>query len=359
MSTDSKKIVHIVHNDKFTAGYINFMKLYYADYENAFIVNNKISNILSDEKDVFIINNHLFHLPQNIKNKLNEADLVVFSGFFNIKLILSLMKCGSNIINKTVVQFWGGDFYHFKGKSKNLKTIIKNFLKRNFLKKCKGFVFLINGEYEKFVELTGIEKKHFIAPMPNDPMVKIDYSVYRQNDRDAVINILVGNSGTKTNCHIDAFEMLKKYSNDDIKIFCPLSYGDKEYIEYVIGRGKEIFGEKFVPVTNFMNLEKYVKFLSTMQICLFNNDRQQGMGNINGSLGLGKKVYMRTDTSMYEYYLKKGYKIFPCEEIQNVDLNSFIFLDKNIQNNNIRLFDEMIANEYIDAKAKWDDVLSL
>lgn len=47
----------------------------------------------------------------------------------------------------------------------------------------------------------------------------------------------------------------------------------------VIIKGKELFGEKFIPLTEFMTFEKYLEFLGSIDIAIFAHKRQQAMGN--------------------------------------------------------------------------------
>src|SRR5690606_28770612 len=47
-------------------------------------------------------------------------------------------------------------------------------------------------------------------------------------DRGSV-NILVGNSADPTNNHIDSLQKLLSFKDHDLKIYAPLSYGDKSH----------------------------------------------------------------------------------------------------------------------------------
>jgi len=52
------------------------------------------------------------------------------------------------------------------------------------------------------------------------------------NDGDKLqdnYNILLGNSATYTNNHLDCFEVISKIDLNNRKIICPLNYGDKEH----------------------------------------------------------------------------------------------------------------------------------
>ncbi|WP_083234102.1 TDP-N-acetylfucosamine:lipid II N-acetylfucosaminyltransferase [Candidatus Marithrix sp. Canyon 246] len=75
-------------------------------------------------------------------------------------------------------------------------------------------------------------------------------------------------------------------------MFVPLSYGDPKgvYIKEVISTGTKIFGDKFIPMTEFMDFDKYLNFLGSINITIFNHNRQQAMGNTITLLGFGKKV---------------------------------------------------------------------
>ncbi len=118
------------------------------------------------------------------------------------------------------------------------------------------------------------------------------------------------------NNHIEVLEKLKIYKNEDIKIFVPLSYGDNNYAKEVILKGKNIFGDKFISITELMPLEKYLEFLSQIDIAIFNSNIQIAMGNIITLLGLGKKVYMRNDITPWELFRDIDIKVFDVDNIQ-------------------------------------------
>lgn len=73
-----------------------------------------------------------------------------------------------------------------------------------------------------------------------------------------------------------------------------------------------------------MDYEKYVELLSTCNVGIYYNDRQQGMGNINTLLRLGKKVYLRKGTSMWNNYKKNNFILFDVDELNNIYYNNLI-----------------------------------
>ncbi len=70
-------------------------------------------------------------------------------------------------------------------------------------------------------------------------------------------NIMVGNSATATNNHVEIFRALAKLDLDERRIIVPLSYIDPDYRDAIILYGNELFGERFQPIVDFMPLDKY------------------------------------------------------------------------------------------------------
>lgn len=339
------KIVHFISRDKFTSGYINFMKLKMADYKHSFIISsNGFPLSLIDEEAVYYIDDFKKIRSQiNIINELLTCDLLIVSGVWS-DARQALNRLPKHILKKTYLHFWGGDFY-FLAENKSITHIrwhIRKLLYQLCWYRSAGLIFLIDGEYEKYMELGGVKKPHYIAPMPGDPCKEVRLANYRQKQgkEKETVKIIVGNSATETNCHIEVFELLKKFSQEKIEVFVPLSYGDiGKYQDNVLQKGNELLGSAFHPIMDFMEKEKYTELLAAMDIAVFNNNRQQAMGNINMLLGLGVKVFLRDDTTMWKRFLDDGYTVYPINTIEDMDLTEFFeFSEENRKRN------EMIAD---------------
>lgn len=114
-------------------------------------------------------------------------------------------------------------------------------------------------------------------------------------------NILVGNSATCENNHLEAFQILKGTLRPEQRIICPLSYGNAEYGRIVIERGRAFFGEQFVPLTGFMPIEEYVDILRSCSTAVMNHVRQQALGNIIIMLYLGAKLFLRSECPTFKF----------------------------------------------------------
>lgn len=335
MQKEKAKILHIIVNDKFTLSYINFMNKCLSEYMHTFLVPRKgffdFSEIEDERlvgRDNIIIYSHNFQLFFDcVKyDNHNNFDKIIISGFFGIEHVVCFFP--KSIFDKLYIQYWGGDFYVLRNKQPfyKIKDRIILSLKKGIIKKSKAAIFLIEGDADKFREITQISKrKTFIAEMPCDPLDIFPFKEYRKREKNDCIRIVVGNSATEENRHLYALNCLKKYANENIEIFCPLSYGDLEYGKKIALVGKKIFGNKFFPIFDWMNKNDYFVFLSTCDVGVFANDRQQALGNISALLCLGGKVFLNKNTPMYQYFCQKGIKCYDIDMISNLDLEEFIF----------------------------------
>lgn len=359
----TKKIVHILSNDKFTTGYVNFMKEHMSQYRHIFIISGKAwENEFIDGEDIYYVKKYFAILINpKIRSMLRQASQIIVSGVFNSHVAVAFL--GKKELKKTFLHFWGGDFYCLREQADRLKAIIKNELKLYCCKKCAGLIFLIDGEYDKFFEITHIAAEHYVAPVPRNTNRTLQFAEYREDENATdiktrtSINVLVGNSATETNHHLEVFEMLKKFVPGKIEVFVPLSYGEEAYRDMILREGRQILGEAFHPITEYMKYEDYVAFLARMDVGVFNNDRQQGMGNISIMLALGKKVYARDDTSMWKRYVSEGKSIYPISAIRETDFEAFAFFDENEKKKN-----EMLEDSFDLVKAtkeKWSIIFDI
>lgn len=143
-------------------------------------------------------------------------------------------------------------------------------------------------------------------------------------------------------------------------IICPLSYAHESNPEYkamVINKGKELFGEKFIPLTEFMPFEKYLEILDKVDIAIFNHKRQQALGNITTLLGLGKKVYIREEITTWQFCKDHDLKVYSA----NVNYDDlFEEMDEGIRQKNIENVKSKFSEEKLveDLKQIFDEELN-
>lgn len=351
---DEQHIVHIISGDKFTVGYIKFMEIYFEKYRKTFISfrgNPAFDDkCLTQDKNVIILDKVAsIVFDDKIVHLLNSADKIIVSC---VSIQNHLVRLGHPILKKCYLQFWGGDFYGYRNiRIRDIRTFKRKVYDepnlRKCIKNCAGVINLIHGDWVEFQKLFPYDVKHFVAPVPEDVESQIDYTRYSQQKKmDSTYRILIGNSATDTNNHAEVFGLLKKFIGQNIKLIVPLSYGNRQYRNKIIKIGNSIFGDKFVPIIEYMDKTDYVELLSKCDIAIFNNNRQQALGNINIMLSLGKKVYIREDTAMWDYFKTAQITVYNIADIGSATFMEFITANEDDQADNMKKMAKVRSKEY-------------
>lgn len=128
--------------------------------------------------------------------------------------------------------------------------------------------------------------------------------------------VLAGNSTDPHNNHKDLF---KKIAISDLKpagVYSILSYGMfKEYTSEVITEGFSLFGSKFVPMTEYLELPEYIKFLDSIDFAVFNHERQEAMGVTIQLLSLAKPIFFNSKSPAYKSFKRRGFVVYSIEDL--------------------------------------------
>lgn len=312
--------------DKFNVPFIDFIKEHFdtKNHKFIFLQKAKYEHGMTKDHDVVWIDkkSKVFQLAK----ELYTADKIIIHGLWSGQFI-KLLFVQPWLLKKCYWVMWGGDFYFPEKQGR---------LKKQAIKRMGHFITYIKGDYELAKKWYGANGKYHECFMYPSNLYK-EYDI--KPKEHTTINIQLGNSADPSNNHIEILEKLKVYKDKNIQIFTPLSYGIQEYAKEVIAKGKELFGDKFVALTDFLPFEKYLEFLGSIDIAIFAHKRQQAMGNIITLLGLGKKVYMRSDITPWQLFNDIGVKVFDVDDIQ-ID-----FLDEQTKIKNIRKVKEYFSQE--------------
>ncbi len=324
---EMNKIVCFISRDKFTDGFISFFEKYFEKkYEFVFF---------TIKDDNFPLSKHVFPIYEIVKfmdlfttnayRYVEEADVFIVSGLFIH--INRGYKFNQNILDKLWIDFWGGDYTCFRKRYiwRNPLAYIRICRRMQLIRKCRGWILEMKEDYAEIKKHSGVDKLALVAPIlsPRDVEEKQLY-VTKIRKPDDTVNILLGNSAAPENCHIKILKELSHLKTENIKIVCPLSYGgNKNYVRKVIRIAKKLYGDKFYPLLTFLPKEEYFKLFQDIDVAIFNNNRQQGMGNIEEMLRQGKKVYLRVSTPMWNWYKEKGYEIFDIKDLNKISFDCF------------------------------------
>ena len=342
------KMLLVLTLDKFTEGMYRFFSLFFKEYEMTFIIYgpHKQYSFQADQPGTYWLDSYK-NLNKNDKaiSDVDEYDMLVFCGLYGSEDLF--LKWGLGNLKKTYIQFWGSDFYDFRKQQRSLKKRLHSMYKRYIINNAAGVINLIPKDYSELCKLFHPKGKHFVAPVCDEGKdISIIKSLAGSQKSEHPIRILLGNSATETNQHIPVIEAIRRFKDEDIEVVCPLSYGDEAYRNTVIDKGTELLGSKFVPLTAYMDKAEYYEIISQCRIAVFNNDRQQAMGNINAALALGCKVFIRRDTSMWQiFHDERKMLIFDIDDVFDAEFDNILSFDDK-QNTNYDRFLECMDNKH-------------
>ncbi len=105
-------------------------------------------------------------------------------------------------------------------------------------------------------------------------------------------DVLLGNSANPTNNHLEALRLLCGRLPPGGAVVAPLSYGTapRAYAAAVAQAGRDMLGERFQPLTEWLPIEAYHTRLARCGVVFMNHRRQQAVGNICAALHRGASV---------------------------------------------------------------------
>ncbi|WP_027394465.1 TDP-N-acetylfucosamine:lipid II N-acetylfucosaminyltransferase [Aquimarina latercula] len=322
--------LHIINDEKFVDDLIdNYEKAY--PNKNRYIIvlfnANQEVRFVKQKNKVELVYYKL--LISHIKNTGDQKQAFFIHGLDRIKL--KLLQSFRNY-EKIIVHFWGADIYllpKFKGKlllphtQKVFDRITSFFyrLKENY----RGYYY--HYKYKKLLKKVAFystviptEKKYIEGYLPNARYVHFNYvdieTLRLKNFKvnNEATDILIGNSSSFTSNHIEVFNEIEKIKTfDPVKKIVPINYGNNTYAKELTDYLENNNLRNYVPLTEFLPPEEYVKILSNCSIAIMNHQRQQAVGNIIICLWLGMRVFLSENNPVFNYFKNKGIAVFSIE----------------------------------------------
>lgn len=312
-------ILHIFVADKFVQPFISYVNDTFDPREHKFYVINKRNKFAFTLSDNLIVRTKM-----NIQSffelwaLFRKADRVILHGLFRNSIVL-LLALNSNDLKKCFWAIWGGDLYKYYDRKNSLKLKFWHHIRKFVISRLGHFITYLPEDYHLAQKWYGAKGElHECITYLSNVYSPIE-NVEAEKDFSKK-SVLIGNSATAANRHVDAFEKLLKFKGL-IKIIVPLSYGNDKYGKKIVEIGQKMFENDFMPLTTFMPIQDYYKLLAGVDTVVFNHDRQQGMGNIIQVLGLGKKVFLDTGTPQYHLFGRLGVKVFDVKDIDLAPLD--------------------------------------
>ena len=373
------KIVHFTTDEKFINGAMSTFELAFPGQNKLYLLkpksNPKVKYI--DSKYItkeFIYNDKIF---LDYISLSQTADWVILHGMNQTWAKVMLSVDTTHIINV----IWGAEIYGnpFMYKKNTLGEDTRKLKSFNSKFSFKAsIIYLLNTiGFKKYLTKKNVQKLIKEA-YSNSKSIAMLYSeelqIYRDNnvllkpvnflkfgyypieyfanqlDINSKLgnNILVGNSSSYTNNHLEIFNKLKNISIEGKKVIVPLSYGDPELKNYIVNKGHSLFKEQFNPILDFMPLVDYNKLIQSCDVVIMNHYRQQAVGNIISAVYIGAKVFLNPENSAYHYLKNLGCHVFEIEKDLNTQEDLIGLTEEQIEQNRTLLKEDINQKKLID-----------
>ena len=303
---------HIIPNEKFTEKFLRMMSSeHFCDTNTVFVYD--MPGVEPFTRALFPNVTYISHTAfSNIAfADLEEGNNKLFVHALSDQVLPFLYQNRKRSwMNRLVIILWGADIYNhyfiLTSGDRRLHLGDREIerKKKKLLEHCRFYMTFAAPDYDFACKLYNCRGKQFDCLYPSNVDAEYLDAILgkARNAGSGKTRVLLGNSATKTNQHIEALNKLSKYKGY-IQIICPLSYGDFYYRDAVITHGNALFGTDFIAVTDYFLPEEYATLLYSVDIAVFNNNRQQATANIEILAYLGKKIFIRSDTSMWGHYV--------------------------------------------------------
>lgn len=303
---------------------------------NEFIIFTDAKKLIYEQPKNLQVYSSISLLSASSIRKLIKADIVIFHSMSNenLRILKALPKT-----TKTIWFGWGYDYYDLvhenllKEKTASLNLYQQESLTfKNYVKSLIKKIIYPGISKKKIINKINI----FSPPLYEDyelirkaiPHFKPRYASWNYGTlEDDLVrgfkgktingnNILLGNSASDTNNHLDAFHDIKNLYLANRKIIVPLSYGDITYRDIIIEKGKKLFPDAFQPLTDFISIDNYIAILQTCSVVVMNHLRQQALGNIISALYMGAKVFLDMRNPVYKFFSKHEVFIYTLGQLE-------------------------------------------
>lgn len=310
------KLLHIYNDNKFKEYILYTFEINGLHNELINIRDEFPKNIDVSEYSLIIIH-YLGFESQNFIRKINNKPIVVFiwgGDIFSLGKFYNYFLEKKTLILRTILTFKNGIKI---GGINLIKTVLPWMVditkdkkqKLEILNKIDLIVPIMPGDYELLQEKYKIKTKHYHINYINP--------IFNKNPEFPKVgksNILLGNSSSYTNNHIEAIDFICKKIKDFNKIILPLNYGDIYLRSYVAKYATKRLGkENVIVLDKLMDFDDYQNLISSCSIVIMNHKRQQALGNIVQALYSGAHVYLNPESTIFAYLKDNGVVISPIE----------------------------------------------
>jgi len=285
------------------------------------------------------------------------------------KLIKTIKKISKK--SRTIVQFWGGDYstvlvphsrlyssktrheFWWKWNKGNFSMsfirhrwyLAKGMLRRSryldAIGSCDCLCFLAGESEMKWLPGNFESKRttwHVNYAYGNEK----DWSDSFEAEYDGA-SILLGNSATLANNHVDVIELLSNTPSKPNQILIPLSYGIPEVQQRIESIASLNLAERARPLINFLPQKEYFHLLESVGFVIMGHMRQQALGNLYWAFFTKRTVYLWEESDLFGYFSKMDFEI---RRIDSIEEKGLIGLREIEAEKNKRLVSRLVLNDF-------------
>lgn len=364
-------IYHILNDEKFSDWVVDSFEEINPDNNRYIAVSSRKSSKYLERNQIEFLD--ISQFLADINPGPSDLVIIYFLHIHNIKFLLKKKKTF-----KTLWVGYGADYYYYllnknqygslrlSQTDKAFKLINKEKAFRHFflsfyqflyfhlklkvaLKRVDFFAPIIPNEFKLIKKLY----PHFLFKQVDFSFGDLDYLLGNEVNPNQSLGtkILIGNSATYANNHIDILNLLGslKVSN---QFFIPLSYGNHTYKKFLIDLCRSNFGGQVEILDDFIPRFKYFDHLRECGFVIMGHLRQQGMGNIYASLYMGAKLFIFKKNPVYEFLLGLGIIVFTIEELVKNPIHLETLLSEGEKHNNREIIISHYSKESVQKRIK-------
>lgn len=194
----------------------------------------------------------------------------------------------------------------------------------------------------------------YVLPLGDGEIYRIINSLDKRiKQEDESYNILLGHQGEPSENHISILKiLLDRFNNENIHIYIPFSYGNKDYISETLPKLKSLSNDKVTILTDFLSIDDYIQLLNNIDIAIFDEASSMALGNISILLSLRKKIVLNRKGVLYEAFTQLGINCLSSDLLNSITFDSLI--SPVLYSDNIKTLEEHDIS-YI--RNKWKEIL--
>lgn len=289
-----------------------------------------VYNSLCQYPGVILYDEKQYRFSSIVNQYASKYDYIILH---NINYSREVLKIQKKYLKKIIWRTWGENrlgILHYRHSKDpiwwKILLPIRYFVDCQVIKKVNQFAAI---GIANQVDLTELHKKFsyniktFNMPYPlqnNDVFLDI----YNKKNTTGTINVLIGHSGYPNDNHINIYNQLKVYKENNISIYFVLSYGDAEYINNVKNILLADNTMNFKIIDSFMDYKDYLVFLSSIDIGIFDGLNSYALGNIEALISFDKKLYLNKKGIIAKTFEEYNVPFEDTGKIGNISYDDFV-----------------------------------